>query len=186
MHNVKLLFFFRFENLLRFSGRGVLLIRNPFQSILSWYRHNEVGPHSESEVGQLALSSWQREEDQNIFFSEQFQRFARQNIQTWKQIIEDWVIVGDVLVVHFEDVLSDRMYEVGRILDFLNLERNETRLACLQYCKVDMYKRNSRKLEMSPYTAETRDIINQSIKSADKLLVKHGHPGIPLHRYSIQ
>ena len=28
-----------------------------------------------------------------------------ENIVVWRKIVEEWVIVGDVLVVHFEDVL---------------------------------------------------------------------------------
>ena len=52
-----------------------------------------------------------------------------------------------------EDVVSDRMREVERILDFLKIDKNEDKLACLKYCNVDMYKRKSMKLERSPYTA---------------------------------
>ena len=77
------------------------------------------------------------------------------------------------------------MREVGRITKYLNLERDEARLACLQYCNVDMYKRKSRELGTSPYSDKVRDIIKENINAVDRILIKYGHPGIPLSQYKL-
>ena len=86
---------------------------------------------------------------------------------------------------YFEGSLSDRMREVGWILKYLNLERDEARLACLQYCNVDMYKRKSREVGISPYSDKVRDIIKQNINTEDKILIMYEHPSIPLSQYKL-
>ena len=87
-------------------------------------------------------------------------------------------------MVHFEDVASDRITEVERILGFLDIEKDEDRLACLQYCNVDMYQRKSKKLERSPFTDKLRIVIDDSISKVDNILVQYGHQGIPYIKYS--
>ena len=88
-------------------------------------------------------------------------------------------------MVHFEDVISDRITEVERILGFLNIEKDEDRLACLQHCNVDMYQRNSKKLERSPFTDKLRSVVDGSISKVDSILVQYGHQGIPYGKYSL-
>ena len=41
---------FRFENVLRYRGKAILLIRNPFRAILSWYKHETFGVHYGTET----------------------------------------------------------------------------------------------------------------------------------------
>ena len=55
----------------------------------------------------------------------------------------------------------------------------------MQYCNVDMYKRKSRELGTFPYSDKTRDIIKQNINAVDRILIKYGHPGIPLSQYKL-
>ena len=160
------------------------MIRNPFKAILSWFRHHEVGPHSTSEISSLAYKSRERSEDQSIFYTEKFEKFALENIDKWRTLVEDWVILGDVIVVHFETVISDRIGQLERILKFLNLKKNDQRLECLKYCNVDMYKRKSKKLEKSPFSEELRAKINDKINKVNRLLLKYGHAGIPYDKYN--
>ena len=127
------------------------MIRNPFKAILSWFRHHEVGPHSSSEISSLAYKSRERSEDQSIFYTEKFEKFALGNIDKWRSLVEDWVILGDIIVVHFETVISDRIGQIERILKFLNLEKNDQRLDCLKNCNVDMYQRKPKRLENNPF-----------------------------------
>ena len=161
------------------------MIINPFQSILSWFKHNDVGIHSHSEISELSYKHKEKKEDPSIFYTKQFERFALENIEIWRKMIEDWVIIGDILVVHFEDVVRHRMREIERILDFLKIEKNEDKQACLKYCNVDMYKRKPMKLERSPYTAKLRSIIYDSVKKVDSILVEFGHSGIPYSKYTV-
>ena len=41
--------FIRFENMLRYGGKGILIIRNPYKAIVSWYRHLRQGVHSDTD-----------------------------------------------------------------------------------------------------------------------------------------
>ena len=56
-HNISdfILIIFRFENVLRYRGKAILLIRNPFRAILSWYKHETFGVHygTETKVWQM-------------------------------------------------------------------------------------------------------------------------------------
>ena len=47
--NLQYVLYFRFENILSFNGKGILLIRNPFKAIQSWYRHLQNGVHSDTD-----------------------------------------------------------------------------------------------------------------------------------------
>ena len=41
---------FRLDSILYYSGRGILLIRNPYRAILSWYKHLYLGVHSDTDA----------------------------------------------------------------------------------------------------------------------------------------
>ena len=47
--HIKAKLIFRFENILSYGGKGVLLIRNPYKAIASWYRHLKQGVHSDTD-----------------------------------------------------------------------------------------------------------------------------------------
>ena len=61
-------------------------------------------------------------------------------LRRWEQIILDWVELGEVVVVHMEEVLEDRVVQVRRILHFLHIVPDERRLECVKYGKFDFYK----------------------------------------------
>ena len=100
----------RFNNLVYFNGRGILLIRNPFKALISYFRHLIVGFHSGSNV--LNATTRRRREHIGVFYTEEFEVFAYNHVEKWRQIVEDWVTVGNVHVVHFEHVLEDKIGEV--------------------------------------------------------------------------
>ena len=56
----KILRLVRLENILSFNGKGILLIRNPFKAIQSWYRHLQKGVHSDTEY---------KDQEQGIFLT---------------------------------------------------------------------------------------------------------------------
>ena len=99
-----------------------------------------------------------------------FERFVLENIHIWRTIIEDWVRVGDILVVHYENILQDRNTELNKILRFLGVEIDETRMKCVNYCDNDMYKRKVTTADQSspPYT----DFVKLRVRVRVKVKVK--------------
>ena len=100
-------------------------------------------------------------------------------------MIEDWVVLGNVTVVHFENVLTNKTGEIIRIMEFLELNIDADRIQCGAHYSFDMYQRIHQSLETSPFTDKIRRIVNQSILSVDRTLTQYGHTGIPFDKYSI-
>ena len=177
---------FRFANMLYFHGRAILLIRNPFSAILSMFRHINFGFHSSSHIAfREDISSVFNTERVNLYFTEKFRKFAAKSIKKWKNIIKDWVILGNIIVVHHEDVINDKMEQMQRILDFLEVEPGKQRLACLELSNVDIFKRKSKALPSNPFAGELSKIIRQHIDQINSLLIEFGHPKIPFNKYKI-
>ena len=153
------------------------MIRNPFKAMVSYFRHSVLGFHSSAEISSQNL------ENIGVFYTPLFEEYAYSHIKKWRAIAEDWVTVGDVLVVHYEDVMEDRKHEVERMLEHLNIARDSRRLDCLQYADLSLYKRRTKKLTHSPYSRALADTIWENIGHVDRLLVRMGHKGIPYGKY---
>ena len=180
--------YFGFDNLVYFNGKGILLIRNPFKAILSAFRHQTVGVHSNSLIALRVniLSAFTHNSKENEAFNgKEFEKFVINHIKVWKEIVEDWIYLGEVLVVHYEEVVDDKMAEVERILRFLNLDIDRRRMECLKYANLDFYRRNTPKLRNNPYTEQLSNIIKKNIDSVNNILVRFGHRGIPYSKYKM-
>ena len=90
-----------------------------------------------------------------------------------------------MIVIHFEDVLTNKTEEIVRGLKFLDLNIDRERLECVEYYKFDMYQRTHQSLPASPFTRQIRRIVNQTILSVHNTLTQYGHAGIPFQKYSI-
>ena len=180
----------RFENILSYGGKGVLIIRNPYKAIASWYRHLKQGVHSNTDfhvASQGGSDTIPNHHKTRLLHYDNFERFVLENIHIWRTIIEDWVRVGDILVVHYENILQDRNTELNKILRFLGVEIDETRMKCVNYCDNDMYKRKMTTEDQSspPYTDFLRKEVNKSIQYIDGLLSEFKHGSLPLEMYHI-
>ena len=183
---IQMLYNLRFANMLYFHGRAILLVRNPFSAILSMFRHVHFGFHSSSEmaVKEDILSVFNTEKV-HLYFTHKFRNFAAKSILKWRKIIEDWIILGDVIVVHFEDLSDDKIREMKRILEFLHVSPDPHRLTCLKFSTVDIFKRKSKPLPRNPFSEDLSVNIRQHIDYVDSLLLELGHPGIPYNKYKI-
>ena len=76
--------FFRLENLVYFQGSGILLIRNPFKAILSYYRHGVFGFHSGSK---FSSDVQKNKENIGMFYIPLFEKFAEKQISKWRRKI---------------------------------------------------------------------------------------------------
>ena len=114
------------------------------------------------------------------------EEFVRECINVWRAVAEDWVRLGDIHVVHYENVLTKRVDELSRILNFLGLEIDQKRMSCVEFCENDMYKRKAENQSFSPlqFTEVMKKEIVKNILYIDALLQKYGHEGIPFDLYS--
>ena len=121
----------------------------------------------------------------HLYFTQKFRKFAAKSILKWKNIIEDWVILGDVIVVHYEDIFSDKIKQMERILEFLQFQTDTRRLNCLRFSTVDIFKRKSNSLPGNPFSGSLSADIKKHIEQVDTLLLESGHPGIPYNKYKL-
>ena len=177
---------FRLDNIIYFQGKGILLIRNPFDAILSAFKHKKFGTHSSSEVAFKTniLKSLNFQNNVNIKIDvNEFDRVAKEFINIWREIVEQWVELGEVLVVHYEDVVDDKVAEVERILRYLEFIPDKRRMECMEYASLDFYKRQSDGDRKSVYSDELASVVRRNIDIVNKLLLQHGHRGIPYNKY---
>ena len=115
-----------------------------------------------------------------------FERFTLENLNIWKTTIEDWITVGEVHVVHYENVLEERMMEIEKILQFLQITIQEWRLSCVKYCSMDMYlRKNGTQSESSPFSNWLKVHVWETILEVNDMLINHGHESLPLDKYTL-
>ena len=169
------------ENLVYFGGRGILLIRNPYRAILSAYQHLRNGVHSGSDV-QLrnnileALENIDKKIDK-----EDFERFALKQIISWRDIILDWVILGEkVLVVYFEDFVQNKIEQMEKVFDFLKISMEKERMKCVKFATLDFYRRRNNFGKEVKISKNLKKKILKIIKEVNKILKIFGHSSLPL------
>ena len=80
----------RRHHLGQFGGRGVLVIRNPYKAILSYWNFSKTKSHTNS----VATESLQ---------SEEFQKFVRVGAERWREVMQDWLQFStDCYVIMYE------------------------------------------------------------------------------------
>ena len=181
-------FCFSFVNIVYFNGKGILLVRNPFRAVLSAFRHNKFGVHANSDYGlkkDIVSALMYQGQGRNRINIAEFEQAALKHIVIWREIVENWVKLGEVLVVHYEDVVDDKVAEVERILGFLKLTPDKRRIDCMRYATLDFYKRHSGGGGALLYSKELSRVFRENIERVDKLLIQYGHRGIPYSKYSL-
>ena len=63
----------------RFEGRGVMVVRNPYKALLSYWNLKRTGSHTGTITDPASLRS------------EGFRQFARAGAAKWLQLVRDWV-----------------------------------------------------------------------------------------------
>ena len=169
---------FRLSSLVQYQGKGILLIRNPFDAMISFFRHNIEGFHSRTEA-----SKKDKKENIGVFYTQEFEAYAYSHIKKWRTIAEDWVTAGDVVVIHYEELRENKVAELEKMLNHLQIPLDRRRLSCVEYADLNVFKRKKSKLKHSPYSKGLSRIIWKNIGEVDRLLVRMGQRGIPYHMY---
>jgi hypothetical protein len=92
-------------------------------------------------------------------------------------IIEHWIILGEVLVVHFEDVVDDKVYEVERVLGFLHTALDKRRMECMKNASLDFYRRRSKIMQQNIFSEQISSSFKKNIDVVNDFLLQFG--GIP-------
>ena len=69
----------RIHHVRLFGGRGVLVIRNPYKAILSYWNFIRTGSHTKVEAAES-------------LGTEEFQEFCRVGAERWLELLQDWLM----------------------------------------------------------------------------------------------
>jgi hypothetical protein len=102
-----------------FGYRGILLIRNPYDALISYWNFVETRDHRG-----LPHS--------NNFNADKWENFVLSLIPKWSSMITTWVENSqNLLILEYEKLKKNPHSELIRILDYLDLPVNEERLTCI-------------------------------------------------------
>ena len=161
----------RIEHINEFYGRAVVVVRNPFNSILSYWNFYRTG-------SQTATA------DKNTLLTKEFQDFAFVGINRWYEIINDWLIYGkDVYFVFYEDLKDDPVKEIRALFDHLGIELDLNRLECIKKHLTGKFKRKNH-VEENLYSFDHRALFKLVIDAASKRIVEKTGRSLPLHKYT--
>ena len=164
----------RLRNTAFFSGSGVLLIRNPYDAIVSAWKHCRVG------VGTQAYDIQSS--------THQFQSFVFHQVDKWRQLAVDWLLLSSpgLTVVHYERMLKDPEGEVERVARFLRVDIDEGRKLCFRAFSFDKWKRKSLgkgSVMRATFDERNKRKIREAITTVQELLVMLGKDPMPLELY---
>ncbi|XP_077870609.1 sialate:O-sulfotransferase 1-like [Saccoglossus kowalevskii] len=150
---------YKCHNILKTCNYGILLIRNPYDSILSYYSFLKSGM-----MGFLPLESYRN--------STAWTKFARKKISGWRALMNQWDKAAYPFpVVHYEEQLKRPIPSVERMLNFMNITLTQERLQCLQYnINGKFHRQHPEKFHYDPYTTELHYLIDDHIHAVNKML----------------
>ncbi|XP_070572868.1 sialate:O-sulfotransferase 2-like [Ptychodera flava] len=147
----------------------VLIIRNPYKAMIA--EHNrKFGGHT----GYATEDKYTK--------GTEWTDFVMGKSRTWTNTALMWMQhCPKVLVIHYEDLLSDINSQLHRLLTFLNIEISQERLLCAELNSSGKFKRPSRNkgLSFDPFTQEMHEYVDIYIKAVAMALKLHGHPPLP-------
>ncbi|PSN56171.1 hypothetical protein C0J52_01448 [Blattella germanica] len=160
-----------------FRGRGILLVRNPYEALVSYRNflyggHTGFAPH-------------------NRFKGPEWERFASQLAIVWRELAATWINYTrghEAMVLHFENLRLNPRHDLSRILDYLGIQVDEQRIGLLrQNCPAKWNSLSARKLSMhgqkDPFPEKLHKILDGVIHDLDRMLEKRGWDRIPVHLY---
>ncbi len=165
---------------IRFTkGRAVLLLRSPYDAMVSFWNHDRTYSYN----GGTRIKDGLKDLAPSIQ-TEIFRDFVKHEMRMWEEIYLDYLSVGSrLLAVHYEDMKMDMRGEVLRILEHLELlPADAERLNCSLTMPHDKIKRKARELE-DPYDDELREIIEAAIGKVQEMLRFRNLKPMPLDKY---
>ncbi|CAL4108252.1 unnamed protein product, partial [Meganyctiphanes norvegica] len=165
----------RVRDVEKFFGRGLLLVRNPYDAIIA-YRNYLAAGH-------LGVAS------RSAYSGTEWHRFVRGQIEIWRSYALDWIQMGrSSMIVHYEHLIEDTHREMLRIMKFLRLRVDEQRLDCTLKHNDGSFKRNTPNHIFyrlhDPFTPELHGIVEAAIDDVNDALEIRKWPQLPKHLYN--
>lgn len=136
---------------------AILLIRNPYGAILAEFNRRKSGKTGIAPTSKFKTQEWTN--------------FAKSSAKEWSKSIQDELrMIQHVLIVFYENLVKNTQYELRRMLDFLQVAQNETRIACLLQNSTGYFKRVHKNFSFNPFSANINRTINQNIRKVRKFM----------------
>ncbi|XP_071831374.1 sialate:O-sulfotransferase 2-like [Apostichopus japonicus] len=161
------------EHVELFTDGAILLLRNPYFSLVSEFFRELVfdGNRTKEDTAKAILAEprWK-----NGYFPNQS--------GFWRETNLNWIKhCKRLLVVFYEDLEQNPMYELSRMLQFLKQPIKIDRIRCsLQLYPPDL---NHTYLTFDPYTPEQRAHLDAYIAEVNEVLVARNGRPLPKYRY---
>ncbi|CAG7726292.1 unnamed protein product [Allacma fusca] len=104
---------------LMFGYRGILLIRNPFDALRSYWNFIHTRDHkAHASQTQFSLSKWVE--------------FVEDGAKKWSHLVQIWLEKSaDFIIVQYEELQSNPKREIIRMLEYLSLPVDDKRMDCV-------------------------------------------------------
>jgi len=154
-----------------FGGRGVVVVRNPYKAILSYWNFYNTKSHT-------------KVIDDNSFDSLKFKDFVFTGASRWFEVIEDWIHFGKSLhFIFYEDLSEDPVGEMRRLLNYLGLPVQEERLNCITSHLTGNFRRVKHQSTEDPFTEDHHMMIRTVIAKAKTLISENRGGSLPVDKY---
>ena len=154
-----------------FGGRAIVIIRNPYKAILSYW--NLITTHSQSNIA-----------NETRFQTKTFRAFVISEAAGWLDVIEFWTKFGkNLYFVAYEDLCKDPIEEIRKLLRHLNIAEQEDRLHCVRKnLEGNFFFRRTGQQHVNPFTEDHHVIMRTVIMKAAKLVNKFNF-SLPTDKY---
>ncbi|XP_017343840.1 WSC domain-containing protein 1 [Ictalurus punctatus] len=146
---------------------AILLIRNPYHCLVAEFNRKNAG-----HLGYATDAHWKSNEWPE--FVETYSSWWASHALAWLQFSRR------VLVVHYEQLLTDLVHQLRLMTAFLNVTVPEKRLLCAERNRDGHFKRTgSRRLTFDPFTEGMRTRIDGYMREVDRALRDRNLSGLP-------
>ncbi|XP_076054159.1 uncharacterized protein LOC143032858 isoform X3 [Oratosquilla oratoria] len=165
----------RMRNLDKYFGRGVLLLRNPYDTLIAYRNYLAAGHLGIAPTRTYKGPDWDN--------------FVRNSIDIWRLYALDWITSSRAsTVVHYELMKEDLKGQLLRLLHFLRLRVDYHRLSCVLAHPEGEFKRktpeNAFYRKSDPYSDELHDVIDAAIADVDHALRMRDWEPLPTELYN--
>ncbi|KAA0197950.1 hypothetical protein HAZT_HAZT000570, partial [Hyalella azteca] len=138
-------------------SRSVLIIRDPFQSIMAEF-NRQSGGH----IGHALPDKYSKDNGRY------WKSFVKNKAISWTNTNLDWLqFKGPLHILFYEDLLDNLPQEIRKILEFLDIEVDDQSFDCMMRHSDGIYKRRKRNLSFNPYTLDLKNLIDYCKKIVD-------------------
>ena len=161
----------RMDHINMFGGRAVVVIRNPFKAILSYWNYISTKSHTASA-------------NKTSFSSQKFKDFAFVGINRWYEIISDWLKYGtEVYFVFYENLKENPVAEIRTLFDHLGVELDENRLNCIEKHLTGSFER-TKHTEDNPFSSDHQELFRLVIDEASRRIEEKTGIKLPVEKYT--